>query len=123
MQNKKSFVDEHDRIHKGEIDPDLGFEIGDLITTYNKGYWKLIHLKRRFHDNHPIASLAHYEKVSDAEGNPPKSRIVKQCDISWCRKFTKEALAKMQIEEHDQISRKYKLLRQYAKWENPEDYD
>lgn len=75
-----------------------GIKVGDIITAYHKGYWRLTQIDQRFYkDREPIpqgkkvgdeySPLFHYELVADSKFAPPKGKAKKQCcDVSYCRK-------------------------------------
>ena len=64
------------------------FKVGDLITTYHEGYWKLISIELRFDpvDNlgNTMNPLFNYDKVADL--NFKKSSGSNLCDYSYCKK-------------------------------------
>ena len=87
------------------------FSLGDLITTYHSGYWRLLEIERRYYREADIkyyssrvnppkvgeeySPLLVYEKLLTSDFKPVKGKIVKQCDAAHCRKVTQEAIAKM----------------------------
>lgn len=84
----------------GKADPDNGIKVGDLVTTYHKGYWVVEKIEKRFHDKPstyqpnwpigaPLPSLIHYRKVAEADGTPKlKSTRRNSCCATYCKAFS-----------------------------------
>jgi hypothetical protein len=100
------------------------FKLGDIITTYHKGYWKLIEIQRRFYTKNENADYLKrinkkigdeyspifvYEQVLTAAFETPnrKKPLRKECDAQWCRKLTTEVINEM-IED---MNKKTSILR------------
>lgn len=93
-------------------------KVGDIITTYHKGYWRLTKIERRFLVESDLrfgvykdgkvgdeySPLYHYELVMDANGKKPKSKRVKSCDAAYCKKFGKKQIEEMKIEFEKRIA-------------------
>ena len=75
-------------------------KIGDLVTAYDAGIWRVIEIKKRVYETETdipsllkdtkkvgeeYNSLVFYEKVCDYKGNQPKKQIIKYCDSFYCR--------------------------------------
>lgn len=102
-----------------------GLEIGDLVTTYHKGVWRITDIERRFvrHDdygqrtlpNGDVAkvgdeynSLIHYEKVLNGNYNRVRGNTRKKCDASFCTKLD----AAWAQEQRAELERKIKTIEQ-----------
>lgn len=70
--------------HNGvELIYDDSIEPGDIITTYYKGYWKMVSSEER-EDNTPIFNFERFAKADGKLFKPGgKSEA---CDASYCRK-------------------------------------
>ena len=94
-------------------------KIGDLITAYEAGIWRVIEIKKRFYKTETdipstlkntqkvgdeYNSLVLYEKVCDFKGNKPHKQIIKQCDSSYCRP------AEEYIKQREEILDKFKNI-------------
>lgn len=106
--------------------PDI--KVGDIVTTYHKGYWRVIDITRRFHTQSDIdrysvyknkgvkagdeyAPLLTYVKVLTADFKPVgKKPPSEQCDASYCRKVTKDLVKKMRLDYTEQLERLLALL-------------
>lgn len=79
------------------LDEYKGMKVGDLITTYNKGIFRLVSIKRRFYtqeyiDQYRLDQIAGteyspifvYESVSDANGKLVKTKKICECDSYYC---------------------------------------
>lgn len=75
----------------------IKFKVGDLITTYHKGVWRIIKIERRFYkDERDIPSfyknerkvgdeyspIIHYERVCTFDGKETKGKG--KCDAQYC---------------------------------------
>ncbi len=56
-------------------------KIGDLITTYFKGYYTLIEIEDRGKRMNPLAK---FKQVADSSGKSRKSTKTLECDMSYC---------------------------------------
>lgn len=89
-----------------------GMKIGDIITTYNKGFFKLISIEPRFYTENYINSyhknelnppkvgdeyspLFNYKKINPETGKINNS--IGQCDSSYCKPF--RAILESEIEK------------------------
>lgn len=83
-------------------------KVGDLITTYHKGIWRVIKIERRFYTeidlkyrtnhNHKVGEeynpLIHYELVLDSNFNPPKYKArQRNCDSAYCKVISPDWIA------------------------------
>lgn len=83
-------------------------KIGDLITTYFKGYYRLTKIEKRYitqelknsnvykdsNIGDEYSPLYHFVQIYDSNGNPKKSKE-KQCDALFCNKaenYIKDAI-------------------------------
>jgi hypothetical protein len=94
------------------FDPEL--EVGDYITSYHAGIFRLRMIQRRFMDESYVRMkpeckvgdeynpMFHYEKVLDRNFKPVKSGKIDSCDASFCRKVTRDTL---QQEKQEAIAR------------------
>lgn len=96
-----------------------GFKLGDIITTYHKGYWRLVHIKRRFLTQQDIAlydtykgrsvgeelsPLFTYELVMDSKFRPPSKRVrVESCDRSFCQKVDIPKMKAASLRRHEEF--------------------
>jgi len=72
-----------------------GIEVDDIITSYNKGYHKVVAVHRRFvvegdYDSKgeigdEYNSLIEYRIVMDSKFNPKKTKRTNTCDSSYCK--------------------------------------
>jgi len=60
---------------------DETLKIGDLITTYHKGYWKLVNITPR----KGSPPMFHYTKSFKPDGTPIAGKATMECDASYCR--------------------------------------
>ena len=90
---------------------DNGIKVGDIITAYHKGFWKVTSIEQRTEEAHapnidpsvniddPINSVANYELVCDARFKPSgKKKKKESCDVSYC-KVVNEAFIREKIQE------------------------
>ena len=77
-----------------KFDKDL--EVGDFITAYHKGYWKVTAIERRYRDRDwrdqkigdEYASLISYELAADTHLRRPVKTARKECcDATYCTKI------------------------------------
>jgi len=74
---------------------------GDLITTYNKGYYEFI----KFEERGDCPPLAYFRLVFKEDGSPAtSSRLIRKCDSSYCRK-AKQAIFETIQKKQQEISR------------------
>ena len=80
------------------------FAIGDIITTYHKGFWQVTKIERRFvtadmlryssYKNSSVGdeynSTLHYKQILTADLNKPRGSIFKECDEAYCKRVTPE---------------------------------
>jgi hypothetical protein len=105
------------------VPPDR-FKVGDLITAYHKGYWRVIDVERRFYKESDAAHAQRMGKCVGDEYNPlltyqlvlngefaavkttskPKRN---HCDASFCEKIDREWIIN-KIKEIDSDAEKYK---------------
>ena len=76
-----------------ELTYDDELKVGDLITTYYKGYYKFVGFQNR-HNECPIAC---FKRAYDLDGKPRKSKKIMECDAFWCRKASDKI--KVEIEK------------------------
>jgi hypothetical protein len=77
------------------------FKVGDLITAYHKGFWKLTKIQRRFYTARDIDyyrscegkkegdeynPLFFYEWVLNGKFNKPPRPREECCDVAFCKK-------------------------------------
>lgn len=97
-------------------------QVGDIVTTYHKGYWRVTKITRRFLTqgdfDHQIqgyqkagdekSPLIEYELVADSDGNRPKGKPrTNRCDAGYCARLTREWIEeqkKSDIAKWDKIS-------------------
>ena len=80
-------------------------QVGDVITAYHKGYWRVVEIQRRFLTKDDLrfsaykdckvgdeySPLIRYELVMDTKGNKPKGKAkTNVCDARYCSKLTRE---------------------------------
>jgi hypothetical protein len=89
-------------------------EVGDLITTYYKGFFRLNKIERRFYTQEDIdiyyllkgkkageeySPLYYFTQEYDSKGNPSKNPIQKWCDAQFCKlanEYITEELQKLE---------------------------
>jgi hypothetical protein len=88
---------------------ELPFVVGDIITTYHKGYWRLTEIERRFMQKGDLtltihkgakagdeySPLLHYEQVITEDFKSTKGKRKNCCDASLCKKVTPKYIAEM----------------------------
>lgn len=96
-------------------------KVGDLITAYEKGYFRLTRIERRFYTQQDIyfrpsenlilgqeySPLYYYKQEYDSNGNPRKSEE-KCCDAQFCEPAKKSI--KKEIEQMEQKIQNLKKL-------------
>lgn len=106
-----------------DFDYTYGLEVGDLVTTYHKGVWRVTDVERRFvqPDDRRLRALPdtqvgdeynaliHYHKVLNGDFKPVKTKSPKNCDASFCTKLD-DAWAQSQ---RDELERKISVIRQF----------
>lgn len=114
-------------VNKWVDEKGVEWEIGQIMTTYHKGFWKLTHIWRRFNSKDEEkrfqgrygkagdekSPLFLYELVLDGGFNPPKKPKKgtakskrRQCDASYCAKIDIEWInqkRKITKEQHDRL--------------------
>ena len=113
-----------------KFDNDL--KIGDLITTYHSGYWRVIGIEQRTHPKAggyygkdvddqgnllpaviEYSSLIHYRLVMDSGFHPPKKKAKESCcDAGFCNKITKQMIVNLRDSELKKIKDGYDRLMQ-----------
>jgi hypothetical protein len=98
-----------------------GIDVGDVVSTYHKGYWRVTKIERRYitedlrrfkvYEDKKLgeeySAMLHYELVADANFNPPKKKAkTDKCDAAHCHKITEETL---QVLVNDQLEYLNKL--------------
>ena len=86
------------------------FKIGDIITTYHKGYWRLVEIQQRYYNPEKkeystkrkkgfveYSPIFIYDQILTASFEKPKNKIPirKECDARWCHKLTPELIEAM----------------------------
>jgi hypothetical protein len=101
-------------------------EIGSLVTAYEKGYWKLIEIEKRYLTKSEIicgmkgevgdeySPLAICELVMNSKFGVPKSPKQRQCDISYCKPITQEMIDEMRKTYNDGLSALEKVLHEHS---------
>ena len=75
---------------------ELNFKVGDIITCYFKGFWKVVKIEPRWYDERDVTGYATLRErgeeysplvvvtqVADGNGKPKKSKEV-SCDSAYC---------------------------------------
>ncbi len=85
----------------------MHLNIGDIITAYNKGYWRITRIEKRFvtpsnayyyksvsmNIGDEMSPLIHMELVVDSNlKRPTKKARTAQCDAAFCHKVTKQSI-------------------------------
>jgi len=117
---------------KKKLHNHLGIPIaeGDIITTYHKGYWRLVKIQRRFLTKDDISRFGGasgpyagkkvgdeyspifvYEQVMTENFKPVTRKTRKECDASYCQKVTKDIITKMQADFNDGCNQLAALLK------------
>lgn len=71
------------------------FKIGDIMTTYHSGYWKLIDIRQRFLRGDEISPLFTYEIILTENFRICNEKKTRSCDASYCTKITLEVIENM----------------------------
>jgi hypothetical protein len=69
---------------------------GDLITTYNSGFYEFDHSEDRGKNDAP---LYYFRQKYDAKGKPRNSKELLCCDAAYCRRA--EDFIEKSIKEHE----------------------
>lgn len=103
--------------------------VGDIITTYHKGYWRLVKINRRYLTKRDLemyheAGEYKYKKVGDEYSpifvyeqvmtdslKPVTRKSQKECDASFCQKVTKDIITKMQADFNEGCKQLAALLK------------
>jgi hypothetical protein len=105
--------------------------IGDIITTYHKGYWRLIKINRRYYTEDDInrfgkeSHQSYYGKKIGDEYSPifvyehvmtenfklAKKKNIQSCDAEYCKKVTKDTIEKMKDEYISGLNELLELLK------------
>ena len=100
----------------------MEFKIGDIITTYHKGYWRLDKIEDRYftdsdnsYSNSPkdgslYQPIFYYSQVMTTDFIPKNGKVKKLCDVAWCRKIDKEKIKDMKKKYIDGCDYLLKLL-------------
>jgi hypothetical protein len=70
------------------------FNVGDFVTGYEKGYWKISSIRERSY----TSALVTLDKIFNGNGSKASGRLDSGCDIGYCRKVD-EAFINKQFEE------------------------
>ena len=92
-----------------KIDPNItefnGLRIGDMITTYHKGFHKII----GFHElAYKDSMQVNYDRVADNNGNPIKGK--NSCHHRYCKKVNAQKLKEDYEFELFSLNMKYNTL-------------
>ena len=68
------------------------FKVGDLITAYHKGYFRIIGIQER----PSMRPLIHYSMVLDSKFRPRKKFDC--CDVNFCMVITQQHLTDLKFE-------------------------
>lgn len=94
-------------------------KIGDIITTYQKGFWRLNKFedvlctqadvdyynkcgKNSFVVGDVKYTLCHYTQICDAKFNFKRNKIEKCCNVSYCKVVDEERLKELKLEKEKQ---------------------
>lgn len=96
---------------------DNGIKVGDIITAYHKGYWRVTSIEQRTEEDHgnskdpnvsiddPINSIANYELVCNDKFKPSgKKKKTESCDVSFCRVVNENFIREKIQEKIDEIN-------------------
>lgn len=86
-----------------------GLKIGDIITAYYKGYWKIT----RF-ENTGYGTLVYSTQVADSSGKP-RSSTEGCCHSNYCKKLIKYDVTSQYVTESGELSKKYQRIYDLAK--------
>lgn len=82
--------------------------VGDIITAYHKGYWRVIKLEKiLLYCN--LTTQVTYEKVLNSNFKPP-SKVTKSCDIRWCRKVNREYIQSLREDFNTKMNKLEELI-------------
>lgn len=92
----------------------IDFAVGDIITTWHKGYWRLVEIQRRYLTEDYIdrfggayagkkvgdeySPMLVYEQVMMENFKMVTKKTRKECDAKHCEKITKEKIDKLQAD-------------------------
>lgn len=88
-----------------------GMRVGDLITTYHKGYWILEKIESRQYYN----PLFYYRKIANENFRFVKSNIISSCDALYCAKVIEFNLIKIKNEFNTRIDTFIEFINNYYK--------
>lgn len=76
------------------------FKVGDIITAYHKGYFRLLSIERRYKDSKEMSPLFSYEKIMDSNFKliTSKKKSILECDARFCKVLKKSAVEDMKKE-------------------------
>lgn len=97
------------------VEWDTSIQIGELITTYYKGYYELVDIEER-EGNSPIF---HFVMKFNSKGKKVKSNIRHSCCSGFCRKAIeklRQSIAKKQKELEDLTKIHYELANKHQGW-------
>ena len=63
---------------------------GDVITTYNKGFFEFV----KSEDRKGTTPLFHYRLKYDIHGKPRNGKVIQYCDASYCHRAS-EIISKL----------------------------
>lgn len=106
------------------IEWDRSIDIGDLVTGYHKGIWRVTKIDRRFLTQDDLryqaykdrqvgdeySSLVQYQQVLTDDYQKGR-KITKTCDISYCRKIDDTFIK----EKRDELERQIEILEDLRK--------
>jgi len=100
----------HQKVAAGNADPNLGVSVGDLITTYHKGYHVVTEVELRWNDNQtPNTSLIHYYRIM-GEGGKKSGKRKNACDASWCEVVDRVSNVATKDSLIDEIEAKHQMI-------------
>lgn len=99
MSNNKTYV-------RKVLAQSRKFKIGDVITSYYKGY----HVVTNIISRPAYTPLIEHRTILDSHFNPVKSNSIKTCDVAWCRILDRETIEKERVNQIEHFQAGYDIL-------------
>jgi len=120
-----------------EIDHSNGIKVGDLITAYHAGYWKVTQVERRFltesdlrykpYENSKVGdeyrSMIHYELEYSSHCKPSgKKKNQKACDAFYCKVIDRTLIQNMINDKIEELRNLYSFGQAILRKSDPKFY-
>lgn len=74
-----------------QVIPPVEFKVGDIITSYHKGFHKVTRVTPRNYPGRPMTALLDYVRVCGPDGQKA-ARNTNSCDSFYCKKVTRSTV-------------------------------